>query len=201
MGIYNTMDQISPGSKVVGSPYLEDDWLRGTILLYETEDRIVNYPLRYNLYANVFEIKVNNEIKGLEGSRVKEFTLSADGQSSRTFLNGKKWSLGNDAGFLELMADGHMKLLKKIELIIKQPDYSVQFNVGSRDTRILKEESMFYSIQDNIAEFPRKEKKILTLFGDKREAALEYIKSNDLSITTEEGAAEIVSFYNSISEK
>ncbi len=198
-GVYGIYTEVSPGSKVVGSPYMDEEWRPATITLYEIDEQLLAYPIRYNIYSNVIEIKVNSEVKGLEGNRVKEFSFIEVNGLTKTYRNQAALiSDDRNTGFYEVIADGHAKLLKRTEIVIKKPDYSVQFNTGSRDTQVIKKESLWYCINGTLDEVQSNNKKIAKLFGAKGDLVLEYIKANNKNVRNENDLKNIFNYYNQL---
>jgi hypothetical protein len=195
VGLYNSVDQIAPESKVIGSPYLNEDWQNANITLNSNEN-INTYPVKYNIYSDMLEIKVANEVKGLDGNNVKSFSFVLADQFYRTFLRSSSFKNGELSGFVEVLVGGKMKLLKKVFVTVLPPDYSVQLNVGSRDTRIIKREIFYYSDEESIQEIPTSRKKILKLFEDDKERISKFLEANDVDLKTEDGLRSIFNFYN-----
>jgi hypothetical protein len=103
-----------------------------------------------------------------------------------------------DENFYEVLSEGTFYLLKKTELSIKKPDYSVQFNVGSKDTVISKKQSLYYSANGKFISLPAKMKKFLSVFGDKQQDVKSFISENQLDHTEEQDLIKIFDFYNGI---
>jgi hypothetical protein len=198
VGLYNSVDQIAPDSKVVGSPYLNDDW-RSTNIILNGNENINNYLVKYNIHSDMLEIKVNDEVRGLEGNKVKSFSFVLADQSYRTFLRASNFeSVEELSGFVEVLEEGKIALLKKLSVTIIRPDYSVQLNVGSRDTRIVQKETFYYSDEKSIWEVPTSKKKLLKLFEDQKDRVSEFIETNNINLKNEDELRSVFSFYNNL---
>ncbi len=199
-GMYGVYTEVTPGSKVIGSPYLDEEWRPVTIKLYEVDENISMLLIKYNIYSNVIEVKINSEVKGLEGNRVEEFSFLESNGLIKIYRNKAALMISEDrnSGFYEVIADGDAKLLKRTEISIKKPDYSVQFNTGSRDTQVIKKESLWCSIDSVLYEIPASTKKLVKLFGSKGEIVSGYIRSNNKDIRDENDLSRIFLYYNQL---
>jgi hypothetical protein len=198
LGTQSSIDQIAPDSKVVGTPYLHDDWNTGTIVISDGQ-QLENYPLRFDIRLNLFEIKTDPDIKGLPGKKVKEFSL-LNKISTEFYVNAGSYTLDGIpvTGFLEVIASGKLTVMKKTELVIRKPDYSVQFNVGSRDTEILKKSTLYYTVGKSLHELPKSNKKMLELFGEHSGQMREFMKVNNLGIKNEADLKAIAVHFNQL---
>ena len=190
-----------PEGKVIGDTYLHREWKRSAILLYAGEKLIEGFPVRYDIRTDELEVKTSGGIKALEGRNVRSFTWI---DSLRTepyfFINAKEFK--NEgvqmAGFMEVLVDGKLPLLKKINISIKKADYNVALSVGSRDDKILKQPAYFVFSEKvgELKEIPGSKKKLMPVFQTKAEEMEKYIGANDLSVKKEEDLIKIITHYN-----
>ncbi|CAN5490011.1 hypothetical protein BH10BAC4_BH10BAC4_01830 [soil metagenome] len=147
-----------PASNVIGDIYLNSKPNHSTITLYENNQVMEGYLVRYNIYHNELDVTTQNGERALESSRIKSFVLR-DLQTN-TFVNARDYNLDGVPflGFLELLVDGPTPLFKFTYLIIKNPDYQPALNTGSRDTRILKDDKFFYANGKELYETKSKKK-------------------------------------------
>lgn len=187
-----------PPGKVVGDNYLDAEWNRSRIMLYDKNKVIDGYPVRYNIKEQTLEIKSRGGVKVLEASRVKSLALidSVSGKQ-RFFINGREYKQGNGvlSGFLEVLSDGAMPLFKRTTIVEKDPNYIPAFDVGSRDTKILKKEVLFYSKQKDLLKVGGK-KSIIAAFGEHGDAVEQYIKQNRTDLNDERSLAGVFDYYN-----
>jgi hypothetical protein len=97
-----------------------------------------------------------------------------------------------------VVVDGPLPLLKQTTVYVKKADYSVQFDVGSRDDKILKKTELYFAKNGQVLELPSSKKKLLPLFGDKAEAIGKFIQDQNLSTSREADLVTIFQHYNSL---
>jgi hypothetical protein len=185
---------------IVGNAYLKDDWKKATLKLTGNDREYIIQQCKVNLYSNQIEINYNNSVKAIDGSKVENFTLY-DGEriSQRLYRNASQYKIKGIAqiGFLEILVDGTIPLLKKTGVIIKKPDYNIQLNVGSKNTKIIKEE-ILYVVKDKelISIKSIKKKKFPLIFGNSASMMSKFIEDNSLRFSDEEDLTLIFKHYN-----
>ncbi len=191
-----------PEGKLIGDSYLYTNWLRGTIMLYEKDKLLEGYPLRYDVDLDELEIKGSRGVKVLRGDKVKSFVLiDSVTRNPQYFINAREFKNEENVtlmGFFQVVADGTKPLLKKTSITVKEGNYNVQFDVGSRDDKLLKKSKYFTSAGDRVMELPASNKKLLLLFDDQREDLAKFIKVNQLSAKNEHHLKAIFERYNSL---
>jgi hypothetical protein len=191
-----------PPGKTVGDGYLHQNWMISSVLLYQDDKLLEGYPVRYDIQLDELEIKGKNGVKVLEGSKVKSFSL-VDSISNRPkyYVNAREYKMADNiplVGFFEVLADGKLPLFMKTTVAVKRANYSVHFDVGSRDDHVLKSDQYFTSIEGAVSEVPTSKKKLLHLFGNKSFSVDKFIRINSLSITNPYHLARIFQHYNDL---
>ena len=189
-----------PEGKVVGDTYLDTVWRNANILLYDKEKLIEGYPVRYDIYLDELEIKGKNGIKVLAGNKVKSFVwMDSFTKVPVYFINGNAFRNEIDvpfAGFLQVLTEGSVPLLKRTYIDIKKADYNIALNVGSQDEKILKKNKFYALMNDKLLELPGSRKKFISLFnGDSK--LEEFIRDNKLTTSNEDHLKAIFNHYNS----
>lgn len=191
-----------PPGKVVGDGYLSTEWNRGTILLRANDKLLEGYPLRYDIAADELEIKSINGVKVLKGDLVKSF-LWLDTLTGKPgyFVRSNVYTADDNipsTGFLEVLSDGTMPAFKQTTLLIKKADYRPEFNMGSRDDKILKKVQYLYVAESRLQKIPTSKKKLLTLFGDKAAAMSRFMDEQSYTPTSEYQIKAIFDYYNTL---
>jgi len=191
-----------PEGKVVGDTYLNTNWMMSTLLLYDREKLLKGFPVRYDIQLDELEIKGKSGVKVLRGDKVKSFVLiDSLTNGPLYYVNAGEFKNAENVallGFFQVLADGPKPLFKKTSITIKRANYKVQFDVGSRDDKILKKYD-YFTLQDNIvAELPSAKKKLLLFFGDHAAEVEKFIDVNSLSINKENHLKAIFEHYNSL---
>jgi hypothetical protein len=192
---------MEPG-KVIGDTYLETHWKTANILLYEKEQLIKNYPVRYDIRLDEVEVKSRDGVKVLKGTKIKSFVwIDSVSRVRSYFINAKDFKNESNVpytGFFQVLVDGSLPLLKKTLIEIKKADYNIQMNVGSHDDKILKKTEYYTLIDNQVVELPSGKKKLIAMFPDKVEAVEKFIKDSDLTVSREDHLALIFTHYNSL---
>jgi hypothetical protein len=191
----------APPPEVQGDFYLHPDYRITTFQLYASEKLVEGFTARFDIHSNEFDLITKQGIRALRGDLVKSIVwLDSVSMQPQYLVNGKEFV--NEAnipytGFFQILAQGKMFLLKKTELQVKEPDYHVALNVGSRDTRITKKHFLYYTVGNQALPWPGK-KQGLKIFSDKAKEVNEFIKVNELDLSKEGHLRALVDYYNSI---
>ncbi len=195
--LMNGLPIARPASGIEGDPYLNTQWRRANVKLYDVEDEITTYKVQYNIYFDELTFQLPTGVKAIDGSRVKSFVFNGD--TTQTFINAKQFNQDGTPlrGFFELLVEGPSPLLKKYYVIVKDPDYQPALNTGSRNTRITKRTDLYFAKDDEVFEVKGK-KKLLAAFGDKSSAMEKFMKDNALYPNDEKSVIRIFKYYNSL---
>ena len=190
---------LEPGN-VVGNSYLNDNWRRTTFLLYDVEKMLEGYHSRYEIGQNQFEIKTTDGIKVLNGKKVKSFVcMDTLTKVPHYFINGLDYENEENvrqSGFFEVMTEGSLTLLSKMQVSVKEPTYNEKLDMGNPDTRILKKTRYYVIANHKLKEVPSSRKKFLPLFGEHAPAIETFIKTNKLSLDEASHLKAIFEYYN-----
>lgn len=191
-----------PEGRLVGDTYLNSVWNKSTLLLYEKEQLLEGYPIRYDIYADELEVKAKNGIKVLKGNKVKSFVwIDSATQKPGYFINARGFKNSDNVpatGFFEVLTEGNMPLLKKTFIDIKKADYNIQFNVGSHDDKIIKKNDFYALKGTQLVEIPSSKKKLAAIFEEQDEVIEQFMKENNLSATKEAHLKILFDHYNSL---
>lgn len=191
---------MAPG-KVVGDTYLTKEWRKSNLLLYENDKVIEGYEIRYDIKTDEIEIMTRTEVKVISGTKVKSFVcVDAATNTPVFYINARGYKSDKDfpKGFFEVVVDGKVPLFKHTALYIKKADYSEALDVGSRDDKILKQNTFYHAADDMILKIPRNKNKFLELFGDKQHEIDMFMSDNRLSLNKEEDLKLIYRHYNQL---
>lgn len=185
-GMLGGLPQPPPG--VVGDAFLKSYFCNGALLLFEGDQVVGGYAIKYDIQKDDFYLKKDRVIRVLEGSKVKNLVLvDSLSNAQLQFING---SLLKDVtgapfiGFFEVLQDGNPALLRRTEIEVKAPDFHPALNVGSKDHRVVKH-TRLYAAREGVAQEVPAGKKIVQLFPGKEDAISEFIKVNKLNVKSE----------------
>ncbi len=191
-----------PEGKVIGDTYLNLEWKKSAILLYDVDKLIEGYSARYDIQTNELDIETLTGVKALSGAKVKSFVwLDSQTGKSSFFINTKEYHYNETVlnGFFEVRVDGATPLFKKVNLVVKKADYNVALNTGSRDDKILKKALYYFGQGDQVLLVPNSKKKMLSIFSKDADKVNAFINENGLSVKNEDHLDQIFAYFNSLS--
>jgi len=187
---------------LVGDSYFNKDWKKASVALYENENLITGYWVRFELLKNELEIKTKTGVKVLEGDRIKGFVLTDSVNEKPTyFINAKDYKLDQRItiiGFLEVLVEGKYILVKKNEASIRKSDYNMKLDVGNRNDEIIRSSSLFYLQGSDLKKAPNTKSSVVELFADKSNDIQKYIKVNKLNLKLQDHLEALFKYYNSL---
>jgi len=190
-----------PPAGVVGDAFLKNYFCNGALLLFEGDQVVGGYDIKYDIQKDDFYLRKDRVIRVLEGSKVKNVLLvDSLTKTQLQFINGillKDESGAPFLGFFEVLRDGKTALLKRTEIEIKAPDFHPALNVGSKDHRVVKHTKLFASIDGVVRPIPTG-KKVIQLFPGQEEAMLRFIKTNKLDAKSESHLKGIFEHYEKL---
>ena len=207
----NTLDQISDrdgfgiNDLLYGVPveagsvsqdhFLDKKWNMATILLYESDMMIEGYPVKYDVIGDALEIKARNGIKQIETRKIKSLVwLDSLTNLPCYFINGKEYLKSGlpFSGFLEVLSDGQMPLLKKCNVWSKKSTYESD----TEYEMIYRMEQLYYSKGKETTKVGSK-KNLIAAFGDATGEIQSYITINKLDVSKQKDLQRIFEYYNS----
>jgi len=186
-----------PESKLEGTPYLWDSYKSGKLLLKENK-LIKNFEFNYNVYNNRIEFKKNGELMAIDDpSKIDMIVYDQNKVLEYKKYRNKKNS--TKAAFMRLLVDGKVKLYKKFECQLLEPNYNEALMVGDKDYQ-LKHGHSFYMQKDEgvLNKIKVRKRKILKYLGDKKNEVRQFIKENNLDVDKEYDLQKIFIFYNNL---
>lgn len=181
-----------------GTYYLHDYWSMGKVSLFNG-DELENLQIKFDIEQNHLELKTENQIKLLEDSYIKEFTLhDTESGTEMKFLNCSLYQKDGIPliGFFESLAEGNLSLFSKMELSIIKANYDPKFDVGDKMDKVVKVEKYYIARGYDVWEVTNNKKDNLRIFGDKADSMGSYLKSEKLSFKDEEDIKKMVAYYN-----
>jgi hypothetical protein len=188
--------------EVVGSAYLNNEWKKCTLKHVGKNKEFIIPECKVNLYSNQIEVNYNNAMRAIDGFKVESFVLTNEGE--QVYKNASAFKINGvpQVGFLEVLVDGNNPLYKKTEVRIKKPDYNIALNVGSKNTKIIKEESLYMAQGYELVNVKSiKNKKFSLIFGDTASSVEKFIGENSLRLSQEADLILIFQYANDALKK
>jgi hypothetical protein len=184
-------------SEIVGDTYWDGHWGKSSLLLYKNDQLIEGYITRYDIYKDEFDFKLQDDIRVLNGSKVKNIVwIDSVTNKTRFLVNAREYTEDNVpmVGFLEILVDEEVALFKRIRIEVLKPDFSPALNVGSKDVRILKKEVFYYNNGNQLIRIKSK-KSLETLFAGKSRQMDAFIKNEGIKFNNE---ADLIKLFTSL---
>lgn len=190
--IHTTNDRV-PG--LVGSPYLSDDWSKGSIALYNG-DVIDDITLKYNVFKKEMLFQADGDIYVLSSPDSVLFITMGDRRFVYLPVNDRKKKSEKD--YFEELSDGDAcRLLLRHTASILKSNYNVALNVGEKDDR-MEHQSAYYLRKDNlVVPVDRKGENLYRLLADKSAELRDFVKERNLSFASQDDLKQIIDYYNS----
>jgi hypothetical protein len=188
-----------PPGETIGDSYLDKKWNVGRILLYERDKIIEGYPVRYDITDDVLEIRSRTQVKVIETRKINSVVwIDSLSGVNRFLVNGRAFQLNGTrlTGLIEVLSDGGMPLLKRTTVVEKEPDYNAALHVGSRDKKLLRKHTFYYSVAGGLTKIGSKTS-LLPAFGDHAKEMEEFIKTNKIDLDNERSLTLLFDHYNS----
>ncbi len=195
-------------SEVVGDYYFYPEWSFAVIDFYPRMvdtpngkvqlDTLYDVRIRYNVQSNDIEFETPNGIKLVSGTMVRSLILK---DKNVHLINSIEFIDNTDKikpSFFEVLVDGKRRLLEYTEIKIKKPDYVATLNVGSTDTRIVKDKFLYVIEEKEVIKFVGSRREVLDLMADKRNQILKFIRSEGLLFRKRSDVIKMFEYYNSL---
>jgi hypothetical protein len=181
-------------SDIEGTPYLEKEFNPGKIVTTDGTT-FENIPVRYNACTDDLEFIQSDETFVIAPkSIVKRAEFGGVIFRSATFSSGGKIQ----AGLFKILVEGKATLLVKYNTRFFEKEEAKGY-AGPRPARfdpVSKE--FFIEFEDKIAKLIPAKKKLIDMFGEKKDEMEDYISQNKFSVKEEDFLIKIVSHYNSL---
>lgn len=212
LGIMNNDVQANtyPGAQVyeipvrkpglVGSPYLNDDWLIGNVSL-KNGGEIKFAPIKYDILNSQVLFRETKRVMMVKLNYVDSFSLLQPNGKYFEFIINKTWTNDSkDASgvYQTLSKIESYGLLKRHEIVLIKANYNVAMSTGVKDDRFKKKFKLYFlnTVKNEVEIVPNGKKKIGLYFNN--EKITSYIKTNKPNLKEEEGLIELIEFANSI---
>lgn len=185
------MDQ----SEIEGSPYLEDDFVKGTIYTTQKE-RYIDVPMRYNIYNDEIEFK-NSDGKILALAApdlVEKIEIGKQSLFYMPYFLAKKMK----RGFFELISDGKASLYIKHRVILQKPEKPAAYKEAV-PAKFVKDKDEFYiRVGMEAAMEVGNKKDLVDIFPNNKDKIEAFIKKHKIKTNKAESLTELVNYYNSL---
>jgi hypothetical protein len=188
------------GVEIEGDPFWNNGWLLSSIQLYDDDKLYDGYWLRYDLYNDVFQVKVDDFVMALPG--VKVYSVIGGTEEARDenlFINAKEFSLKgvNQKGLFEVLEADSVMLLRKTQVEILKPDYNAALNVGHKSARIVKKDLFFYNNGSELVRI-KSEKDLYSLYGNSKATMQHFTQAENIDFKVAEDLQKLFRYFFSL---
>lgn len=181
------------GTNTIGSPYLNDDFFSGFVMLSE-RTRSEELNLRFNIEKNEVEYLKGGEIYVLNGSEIRGFTILAE-DANITFKNGFNTTIkGVDSGtFLRTVYEGNVKFVVNYSANLQEDIASYSSATKTNKYRVFKKYYLINS-EGKFREIKSPREDFLDLFSENRELLESFIKNENLNLDYEKDIVALIKY-------
>ncbi|TAF68190.1 MAG: hypothetical protein EAZ55_00365 [Cytophagales bacterium] len=189
----------------IGSVYWHEEWFLGNILTKDAK-LVEKINLRYDIFNNQLEVKMEDGIRLLYGNEVKSFEYEDAAKENHVFVNALDFEVENSSTrlntFFEILARGQRyALFSHQKLEFQEAGYVSALDVGSKSDKINKKETLYLlTAKDAPLKVVKKNKKdFLGLFSEQESAKIiNFVETNHLSYAKREDIIKMMNFLNTI---
>lgn len=174
---------MAPGD-IIGDEFLNENWRKSVVTLSGNGKKVEGYNCRYNIVSNELYFQSRTgEVRAVKGSKIKSFTL-VDGNTDMVseFVNANKFLIDGAPldGFVQVIVDGKTPLYKYTEMEVIKPNYRPEFDMGSKDTKLVKKSTYYRAEGANLIKLNVSgKKKLAKSLGDQQSKMNTYTESFD----------------------
>jgi hypothetical protein len=183
---------------IEGSPFLTDDFNKGTIKLSNG----VTYkdtPLKYDQVEDVVYFQGKDGQTLMFAQPVNEFTISYIKDNTvynKHYRNNYPPIAKNtDKSFYEILTDGTAQLLKRT---IKSIQEDKPYNSATITRNINEDVKYYLFISGKINQIKKDKKSVFSVLGNKQDELEKYMKTNNINLKNDEDLAKLLAYYNSL---
>jgi hypothetical protein len=189
---------VKSSTSTIGSPYLNDDFYKGYVMLNE-RSRSETLNLRYNIETNEVEYLKDGDVYLLRGGEISGFIFTAE-DGNIEFKNGFRPGIKdvNRNTLMRSVYDGNVKMLVhyKVRLQEDLAKYS-----SANTTNKYRTFKQYYLVTDDgeFHEIDKPTKDIFDVLSSQRSTLERFTENNDLNLDYEKDIITLLSYYDEIS--
>ncbi|MEQ9167364.1 MAG: hypothetical protein RLO12_14000 [Fulvivirga sp.] len=186
--------------EVEGTVFLNDEWVVGTIEI-KKNTLVEDVPIRYNMDNQTLEIKYEGEIKICPLERLQSFAyLNFKGSQFKYYNTSEVNNISFDIpkGICRVIVNDKVKLLQYVYLETIKSNYNVALATGDPNHKLVKKETPYAIVDDQVYEVKNSLKRNSAIFGDKSDKIKAFTKKNKLNFKDENDLTQIFEYFNSL---
>ena len=195
------MDELYEGIK--GTPYLFNQWKQGNIYLNDNT-YINDVNIKYNIYTDdvLYLHSKSGDSLIIDRSLINSFEITDDNSGNLVLF--KEISLRPDKNdkstFVKVLYDGKSKFIIKYTKTFIKADYKGAYSAGRKYDEYI-DDYQYYIITNSTdpVKIKLNKKSVAKALSDKEDKIQSYLNEHHLNLNDEYGIAELLEYYDSIS--
>jgi hypothetical protein len=180
---------------VQGSPYLQEDWAIGNVLLKNGKS-YTGVALKYDQVKDVLLFRNEKNETNTFAQPVKSFTITSRKDNSQlSFRNGfTPVKSATENSYYQVLADGKVQLLFRN---VKKVRNDKAYNSATTVLTVEEYPGWFIARDGMPVTIKKSEKAVLEAIGGDSAALEAYIRSNKLNVKNDADLVKLITYYNS----
>ncbi len=189
--------EINSNSDAIGSPFLFDDWMPGTVILYNGNG-YDNVMLKFNALQNKFYFNRNDTTFELDDNVTAVNLKNKENETAMEFRKiVSTHSKLKMTAFVQVLASGKVPLYKQYEKRIEGENYTNGLITSQK--KIVSHNSLWTIINNETVFVKLNSHSLEELTSDKKDEMQKLVKTAKLNAKNEKDFALAMAYYNSIS--
>lgn len=181
--------------------FLFEAYTSGYIRFFGSPQLYQAKQMRLNLWLGYLEVVIKGKVVRFNESDIKLLIFNPQNQKL-TLINAKHYTInGVEAtGFMQIIEDGRLQLLKHTKVQVTQAIYSSNTNFTSHSHTLEQKESYYFAQRKHLYKITRK-KSVYHFFQKQNFAIKECLKTHKINLRKEVGLRYLVKLYNASADR
>ena len=180
---------------IKGSPYLEDNFTKGSIYTKE-KTMYIDVPIRYNIYFDQIEFKANDNTVQAMGT--PEMIEKVKFKNYKMVYIPFSVSKEIRQGFFLVLEEGKSSLYVKLRVSLQNPAKPLGYKDAQPAEFIRRPDAYYIRVGGSCAIEVRNKRDLLEIFPDHQKQLEAFIKKHKVKPNKPETLKELVQYYNSL---
>ncbi len=192
----NSDDQIIDLTYVVGSPFLQTNFVSGSVLNTITGE-LLGYQMRYNIFNDRIEVRNSEDRKIYSVQRVDNFTckIAEDIFILLSYIDDD----GHESqAYFQKLSEGKASLLKRYTCKYYAKTIGRPPNFNATPAKFVVKQSYYLLNNGKLTTISSNKKKFFQSFGKFENQIKNYAKTHNLKHNKERDITRIISYYNTL---
>lgn len=177
-----------------GSPYLNEEWQTGSIIL-KNGDTIPSISLRLNVLKGEMQYQYEEKTYAIGAPEgLNEIIMGRRIFKYLTYTEDSKLK----KNYFEVLSNGKSCLLKYHYIVILPANFNLALNSGNKNDQIVHKMKYYAKIGDSIIEIEKRGKNLISAFGNNEALISKYIKENKISLKNESDLITLIKYSNTL---